>query len=113
MKHPETPSTKIKLGGKEYELVYDFEAIAEAEDILNRPILGEVLFEANVKPKISFVRAMLFALAHPRHPELTVEQANALIKNAATQTGAWVAIMQALNKGVVSESEATESSNPQ
>lgn len=79
MHHPEKPSAKLTLSGVEYKLVYDFEAIAEAEDILDKPLITGLRGRDITTPKVNLVRAMFFACAHAYHPELTYEQAKAFI----------------------------------
>lgn len=79
MHHPEKPSVKLMLGGVSYSLVYDFEAIAEAEDILDKPLITGLRGRDITTPRVNLVRAMFFATAHATHPELTYEQAKALV----------------------------------
>jgi len=110
---PYAEPVKVKLGGKEYQLLYDYNSIAEAEQILNKTLLMEVIYDVQQKPKIDFVRDMFFALARPRHPELTTEQVKGLIHSVSTMTKAWLASMKALTEGAAERDEEPEPSDPQ
>lgn len=79
MSNPVTPHVRLKLAGVEYRLVYDFDAIAEAEEIVDKPLITGLRGRDITTPKVSLVRAMFFATAHVAHPELTTEQVKSLI----------------------------------
>jgi hypothetical protein len=94
MSNPVKPSVKLKLAGVEYKLHYDFEAIAEAEEILDRPLITGLRGRDIATPKVSLVRAMFFATAHATHPELTPEQAKSLVTKD-TLVEVWPKVLEA------------------
>jgi hypothetical protein len=80
MKHsPVQPDTKLKLNGVSYELLFDFEAIATAEDLTDRPLLTGLRSRDYQSPTISLVRIMLFACLQAKHPEVTLDIAKAFV----------------------------------
>lgn len=70
----------IKLG--EYTLVYDFNALCEAEDILG-PI-GAAMSSMSDLDKISFktIRGLVWAGLLAKHPGITIEQAGLAVQKA-------------------------------
>jgi hypothetical protein len=113
MNHPEKPSVKLKLDGVDYKLVYDFDAIAEAEEILDRPLITGLRGRDIATPTISLVRSMFFATAHATHPELTFEQVKALV-TPKTIADIWVKVLEAWQRAQPDAAdEAKESANPQ
>jgi hypothetical protein len=99
MSYTLTPATKVTLGkGKnkrEYHLKFDLEAIAEAEDLLDKPLVTAFYGMDPTKPKISLVRGLFYALALKDDPELTPEQVKTLIATPTTVYAAWTAIVTA------------------
>jgi len=107
MHNPVKPTVKLTLVGTEYRLVFDFESIAEAEDITNVPLLSGLYTSDAVKPKINFLRAFFFACAHSEQPNLTFEQAKALV----TQQTFGLVWMKVLEAWKLSQPEAEEAAN--
>lgn len=101
---------KLTLGGVEYTLTYDFDAIAEAEEILDRPLITGLRGRDITTPKVSLVRAMFFATAHATHPELTLEQAKALITRA-NLVEVWTRVLQAWTEAQP-DAEEGDAENP-
>jgi hypothetical protein len=62
-----------------FELLYDFEAIARAEEITGRSLLMGFTQKDIRKPTIPLVRAMLFAGLLPKEPEITLAEASAFV----------------------------------
>ena len=99
MHNPTQKTTSINLAGREYKLVFDFDAIAEAEDLLDRPILSGLTKREFDHPRINLVRGFFFAAALKHQPDLTYEQAKALVTPQAMPSiwaeclGAWAASM--------------------
>ena len=112
MNHPEKPSVKLKLAGTEYTLVYDFDAIAEAEEILDRPLITGLRGRDIATPTISLVRAMFFATAHATHPELTFEQVKALVTRK-TLADIWVKVLEAWQLAQPDADEASDTADPE
>lgn len=73
------PHVKLTLGGIEYRLVFDLDAIAEAEDILDRALITGLTQQDVFHPKVSLVRAMLFAVIHREHPDVTIDAVKHLV----------------------------------
>jgi hypothetical protein len=94
MSHPEKPSVKLKLSGVDYELVYDFNAIADAEEIVDRPLITGLRSRDISTPTVGLVRAMFFATARTSHPELTFEHAKSLITRKSLPE-AWGKVLEA------------------
>lgn len=97
MNDPTAPVTKLAINGTEYSLLFDFEAVAEAEEFTGRPLLTGLRSKDITTPTISLVRAMLFACLHSQHPQITFDTAKSLVtrKNIAEVWGrvleAWTA----------------------
>lgn len=60
----------LEFEGKKYAIQFDFEAIAEAEDLTDRPLLMGLTRRQVNQPTINFVRAMFYAGVHRHQPEL-------------------------------------------
>lgn len=73
------PHVVATIGGHNYRLVFDFEAVAEAEDILDRALITGLTQKDVYRPTVSLVRAMLFGVIHREHPNLTYEAVKALV----------------------------------
>lgn len=68
--------TDVRLNGKTYKLIYDFEAVAKAEDLTGIPLLVGVDWgHINARR----IRAMLFASLLKACPELKLEDVTKLI----------------------------------
>ena len=105
MKHnPVAPSTDVTLDGHTYSLRWDFEAIAQAEELTDRPLLTGISQADWTKPRINLVRAMFFACARPNHPDITLEKASKLV-TAKTLTEIWLAVIAAWSAGIAGPNE--------
>jgi hypothetical protein len=94
MSHPEKPSVKLKLAGVDYQLVYDFNSIADAEEIVDRPLITGLRSRDITTPTVGLVRAMFYATARTSHPELTYEHAKSLITKK-TLPEVWGKVLEA------------------
>jgi hypothetical protein len=94
MHNPTQGAVKIELGGTAYTLRFDFEAIAEAEDLTGKPLLTGLRERDVTSPTISLVRAMFYACLLPEHPYITFEQAKAMVTRK-TLTDIWVKVLEA------------------
>jgi hypothetical protein len=79
MKKAIDPIVELTIAGNTYRLAFDFEAISEAEDLTERPILTGLTRREVEKPSISFVRAMLYAAMRLHQPELALADVKALV----------------------------------
>jgi len=106
MKNPIQPTTPLTIpdptkGGEvTFELMFDFEAIARAEDVTGRALLTGLTRREVDHPTISFVRIMLFAALLPKEPLITFAEASAFVTRKTIKPiwdkvlEAWVAAMQ-------------------
>lgn len=106
MKNPVLPTTTLILtdpmkgGEATFELLFDFEAIARAEDLTGRALLTGLTKRDVDHPAISLVRAMLFAALLPTQPEIEYREAAAFVTRKSIKPiwdkvlVAWVAAMQ-------------------
>lgn len=94
------PVTELLIKGKAYKLAFDFAAIEKAEDMLGRGLLSGVFISEEARnPRISTVKAMLYAALQPHQPKTTVAEATALV----TQRNfifIWSMIMKAWEEGL-------------
>jgi hypothetical protein len=92
-KNPTQPDLSIALDGFKYELVFDFEAVATAEDLLGIPLLTGLTQKQATAPTISLVRAMLHACVLVKQPLMTYEETKALV-NRHNITDIWVKVLE-------------------
>ncbi len=88
------PAVPVTIAGKTYPLRFDFEAIAEAEEIVNLPLITGLQARDITSPKVKLVRAMFFAAAHYDQPSLTFEDAKKLITRE-NLVDVWVKVLEA------------------
>jgi hypothetical protein len=113
MRHnPVQPKNHLKLNGVTYELLFDFEAVATAEDIADRPLLTGLRARDYQSPTISLVRIMLFACLQTKHPEVSLDIAKALV-NQKNFREVWTAVLNAWAAGLAEpDPEEVESTDP-
>jgi len=93
------------MGKKTYKLVFDFDAIAEAEELTGRSLITGLTRDMLNSPKINFIRGMFYACAKKHQPELTFESAKNLItlknyiKVWETVLGAFADAMKSADEG--------------
>jgi hypothetical protein len=110
--NPTHPAVKLKLDGVAYHLRFDFEAIATAEEITDRPLITGLRQKDVTSPKISLVQAMLFACLIPDQPEATFAEAKALVTRD-TLVSIWTKILEAWTQAKIEpDAEAAESDPP-
>lgn len=112
MHHPEIPSVTLTLGDVEYQLVYDFEAIATAEEIVNRPLITGLRQRDIATPTVNLVRAMFFATASASHPDLTWQTAKALVTRHTLAT-IWPKVLEAWTQAQPDPEEGDKKADPQ
>ena len=76
---PTIEFAKLKVDGKEYRLVYDFNAIAEAEDICGCNLL-QGMFRMGGEWSAKQIRGLLYAALRIAQPEITLEQVGDLVR---------------------------------
>jgi hypothetical protein len=108
MHHPEKPHVKLTLAGVEYRLVYDFESIAEVEEVLDKPLITGIRPRDVRTPTVSLVRAMFYATAHATHPDLTFEQVKHLVTRDSL-VAIWTHVLEAW---ALSQPEQGDDENP-
>lgn len=91
---PTMPATKLDLGGETYDLLFDFEAIAEAEDAAREPLLFGLQDSDALHPRITLIRAMLYGALRRNHPELKFQDACALV-TLETAAPIWATVTEA------------------
>lgn len=94
MRNAVQPHVKLSLGGAEYRLVFDLDAVAEAEDMLDRALITGLTQQDVFRPKVSLVRAMLYAVLHHEHPEMTFDAVKHLVTRA-NLTEVWTKVFEA------------------
>ena len=99
MKNPVQPTTSLTIAAVTYELLFDFEAVAAAEELTDRALLTGLRQRDINTPTISLVRAMLFACIHANHPGVTYAEAKAFVtrKNLAE---VWSHVLTAWTAGL-------------
>jgi hypothetical protein len=95
MHNPTQPATKLTIAGQEYSLVFDFEAIAEAEEITGLALITGINAKTVNTPRISTIRGMLYAALRRRHAGLTYSEAAKLVAFHNFNL-VWGAVLEAL-----------------
>lgn len=72
---PTLPNVKLEVGGKTYQLSYDFNAIVKAEQETGIDLLTKVLGNVNA----TSLRGLLWAALLKDQPDITLEHAGGLI----------------------------------
>jgi hypothetical protein len=78
-RNPVAPTTTLSINGVEYELLFDLDSVALAEDITDRPLLTGLRQKDISTPTVSLVRAMLFSCLQAKHPEITFPLAKTFV----------------------------------
>ena len=97
MKNPVQQSISLTVGDNKFELLFDFESVALAEELTDRPLLTGLDTRSINTPKISTIQAMLFACLLPKQPKTSLADAKLLVtrKNFravwSSVLNAWVA----------------------
>lgn len=97
--NPIAPSTTLVIGKQTFELLFDFESIALAEELTDRSLLTGLRSKDINSPSIRLVQAMLFACIHSNHPEVTFAEAKLLITRRNLST-VWGSILSAWSAGM-------------
>jgi hypothetical protein len=110
-KNPTQPETTLSLGGLNYSLVFDFEAIADAEDLTGRALLTGLHAKDITAPTISLVRLMLYACLHAKQSKLTLDDVKALVtrKNIVE---VWGKVLECWTAGMAEPEEDAVDADP-
>jgi hypothetical protein len=111
MTNPVQPTTPLIIGGVKYELLFDLEAIAHAEDLTDRPLLTGFKQRDWNTPTISFVRALLYACIRAKQPDITYDFVKTLVTRK-TLAEIWGAVLNAWVKGLAEPDEDAVEENP-
>jgi hypothetical protein len=99
MANPTAPATPLHICGTDYTLTWDFQAIADAEEILGRSLITGLSQRDLKAPPIKLVQGMLYACIRKNHPAVTFAEARAMVtlKNIGkiwtAVTDTWVTAM--------------------
>ena len=110
-KNPTQSVVEYSHAGVGYELAFDFDAVATAEDITGRPLLTGLTRKDVDTPTISLVRAMFFACLLPRQPQTTFAEAKALVTRETLQA-VWGKTLDAWVASLPEPVEAAPGENP-
>jgi len=88
------PAVELVVGDVTYALKFDFEAVAEVEDLTGKPLLTGLTRSSIEKPIIPFVRAMLYAALRTEEPDVTFDQAKKLVTRRSLLT-VWGKVLDA------------------
>ena len=94
-------------------MVFDFEAIADAEEITGRALLTGLRRQDIEAPSINLVRAMAFACIHKRHSLTTFEQVKPLVTTRQHHRGMGQGARKRGQRGLLSpEGEVAVAADP-
>lgn len=112
MKNPTSPAVTLQIAGSSFDLVFDFEAIADAEEITGRALLTGLRRRDIESPAINLVRAMLFACLHSEQPKVTFSEVKPLV-DRKNITEVWGKILEAWTEGLAEPSEDKPADPPE
>ena len=104
MQNPTSPTVKLKIAGSSFDLVFDFEAIADAEEITGRALLTGLRRRDIEAPAINLVRAMLFGCIHKAQGLAKFEDVKKLVTRA-NLTEVWGKVLEAWTEGLAEPTE--------
>jgi hypothetical protein len=108
--NPTQPGVELTLGGLTYTLLFDFEAIATAEEATGQSLISGLHKKEVDSPRISLVRGLLWACLLPKQPAITQDEAAKLV-NQHNLTAIWGKTLEAWVAGMA-EPEAEEGGDP-
>ena len=80
MKHnPTEPVVKLELDGEEFDLLFELEAISAAEDVTGLALITGLREKDVQAPRISMIRALLWACLQPKQPSITRQAASVMV----------------------------------
>lgn len=86
MANPHTGERSFEVGGATYTLRFTVNALCELEDAVGSSVseLGAALADPT-RARVKLMRALLWAGLRDRHPQLTIEDAGALLDDGGAQ----------------------------
>ncbi len=93
-RNPTEPAIELNIANETYSLFFSFEAIARAEEAAGMPLIVGLKKRDIEAPRVSLVRAMLYGCLIERQPEITYNQAAALVTQHTIHE-IWNKILQA------------------
>jgi hypothetical protein len=109
-KNPTEPTVELTIDGETFILLFNFEAIADAEDATGLSLIAGLNRKDVDAPRISLVRALLWACMQPRQPDTTLAEASALV-NQWTWVDIWGKVLEAWVAGM--KKPGPDSADPQ
>ena|SRR5450631_1424828 len=103
-KNPTKPTVTLTVEGTDYELAFDFESIALAEEVTGRPLITGLRGKDIIAPTVSLVRAMLYATLHSYDASVTFDAAKAMVTRK-TLGSIWNKVLEAWSLGIVDDDE--------
>jgi hypothetical protein len=102
--NPTKPFTLLTIAGTIYSLLFDFESVAKAEELLDRSLLTGLRQRDINSPSITMVRAMLYACLRVHHPRLTFDEVKVLV-DRKNIVGVWHKVLEAWTAGLAEPGE--------
>ena len=99
MQNPTSPAVKLQIADSSFDLVFNFEAIADAEEITGRALLTGLRRRDIEAPAINLVRAMLFACIHKAQSLAEFADIKKLVTRANI-TEVWGKVLEAWTEGL-------------
>ena len=106
------PVVTLSLGDEEFELLFDFETVARAEDLTGIALITGMTRETAERPRVNFARAMLFACLLPRQKKMTFELASKMVTKESL-TDVWNTVLEAYFKAMSPGKDGPQEENPQ
>jgi hypothetical protein len=106
-KNPTQQTDSLVIDGETYVLFFDFEAIADAEELTGLPLISGLTKKDVNSPRISFVRALLYACIRPHQPKVTYEEAAAMV-NQWNWSKIWERLLKVWVSGMKEPGPETE-----
>jgi hypothetical protein len=104
MTTPTATEHKLTLMGTTYTLAFDFQAIADAEEITGRSLITGLRQKDIDAPAVKLVQAMFYAVTRKHHEGLTYERVKALV-TPKTLVPIWAAVLQVWIAGLAEPDE--------
>jgi hypothetical protein len=97
MANPFNKTVILSLDGVYWTLLFDFEAIANAEEVTGRALFSGISGKDVTSPTINLVRAMLYAAVQAYQPATTFAEAKALVTRK-NFVDIWTKLLEAWTK---------------
>lgn len=104
-KNPTEQTKDLTIDGVIYTLFFSFDAVAQAEEATELPLILGLRHRDINAPRVSLVRAMLWACLLPHRPTMTLAEASALV-NLRNLHEVWAVVLNAWVAGMKEQREA-------